>query len=161
MTPKQPPVVATWLLRHLGCSPNNEAVLGDLAEEYSRKGAMWYWRQVLKAIPVSAFRELVDINGWPSGRLWLASCGVDCLRRELTGPSRISFRRGLTLIRPCAGIAPSIERVSGVVVCSLCSSSFVLKPSNPVVFVPLDSDSVASHGVGDLRLDRRPRRHPF
>ena len=57
MTPKQPPVIATWLLRHLGSSPNNEAVLGDLAEEYSRKGAMWYWRQVLKAIPVSAFRE--------------------------------------------------------------------------------------------------------
>ena len=29
MTPKQPPVVATWLLRHLGSSPNNDAVLGD------------------------------------------------------------------------------------------------------------------------------------
>jgi hypothetical protein len=58
MTPNHPPVIATWLLRNLGSGPNNEAVLGDLAEEISRKGAMWYWRQALRAIPVSAFREV-------------------------------------------------------------------------------------------------------
>ena len=37
MTRKHPPVIPTWLLRTLGCSPNNEAVLGDLAEDYLRK----------------------------------------------------------------------------------------------------------------------------
>ena len=35
------------------------AVLGDLAERYSQNGgAIWYWRQALKAIPVSLFREI-------------------------------------------------------------------------------------------------------
>jgi hypothetical protein len=67
MRPKQPPVIATWMLRHFGCSPNNDAVLGDLAEEYFRKGAMWYWRQALKAIPVSAFRE-VRAHKWMAAR---------------------------------------------------------------------------------------------
>ncbi len=32
MTPKQPPRIARWMLKHLGCGPNNDAVLGDLAE---------------------------------------------------------------------------------------------------------------------------------
>jgi hypothetical protein len=46
------------MLRHFGCSPNNESFVGDLAEEYRRKGSLWYWRQALKAIPVSAFAEV-------------------------------------------------------------------------------------------------------
>ena len=59
MTPRRPPAIATWIWKHFGCGPNQEAVLGDLAEEYSRKGSrMWYWRQVLKAIPVSVFKEV-------------------------------------------------------------------------------------------------------
>jgi len=59
MTLKQPPRIATWLLKQLGCGPNQDAVLGDLAEQYTRKGSdMWYWRQTLKAIPVSFLREI-------------------------------------------------------------------------------------------------------
>jgi hypothetical protein len=34
MTPKQPPAIAAWMLRHFGSGPNNEALLGDLAEQY-------------------------------------------------------------------------------------------------------------------------------
>jgi hypothetical protein len=52
-TTKQPPALATWLLKHFGCGPNNDSVLGDLAEQYQNKSRMWYWRQVLKGIPVS------------------------------------------------------------------------------------------------------------
>jgi len=32
-------------------------VLGDLAEQYPRKSRTWYWRQVLKGIPVSVAKE--------------------------------------------------------------------------------------------------------
>lgn len=59
MTLKQPPTVATWLLKHFGSGPDKAAVLGDLAEQYARNdNAMWYWRQSMKAIPVSFFREV-------------------------------------------------------------------------------------------------------
>jgi len=56
---KQPPRIATWLLKYFGSGPNKDAVLGDLAEQYARKdSALWYWRQSLKAIPVSFVREI-------------------------------------------------------------------------------------------------------
>jgi len=55
----RPPKIARWLLEHFGCSPNNDAVLGDLAEQYLRKhSVMWYWRQAMKAITVSLFNEI-------------------------------------------------------------------------------------------------------
>lgn len=56
-TPKRPPAVAAWLFTHLGCGPNTDAVLGDLAEQYRHKSRLWYWRQVLKGIPVSVITE--------------------------------------------------------------------------------------------------------
>jgi hypothetical protein len=59
MTLKHPPRVATWLLKHFGSGPDKDAVLGDLAEQYSQtKSGVWYWRQVMKAIPVGFFREI-------------------------------------------------------------------------------------------------------
>ena len=55
----QPPRMATWMLKHFGSGPDNDTLLGDLAEQYQRKGnAMWYWRQALKAIPVSLLKEV-------------------------------------------------------------------------------------------------------
>ena len=59
MRSKQPPRIATWMLKHFGSGPNNDALLGDLAEQYLQKdSAMWYWRQAMKAIPVSFFKEI-------------------------------------------------------------------------------------------------------
>jgi hypothetical protein len=51
--------LARWLLTRFGCSPNNEAVIGDLDERFQagRSGA-WYWRQVFIAIWSSLFTEL-------------------------------------------------------------------------------------------------------
>jgi hypothetical protein len=55
----QPPRIATWMLKHFGSGPDNDTLLGDLAEQYRRNGsAMWYWRQALKAMPVSFFKEI-------------------------------------------------------------------------------------------------------
>ena len=67
MTQKQPPRIATWMLKHFGSGANKDAVLGDLAEQYQQKeDGMWYWRQVLKAIPISFFKEI-----W--GHKWIAA----------------------------------------------------------------------------------------
>jgi hypothetical protein len=54
------PKFATWLLMQLGCGPANEAVIGDLEEQFRRhpRTRVWYWRQVLIAIVGSAFQEI-------------------------------------------------------------------------------------------------------
>ena len=55
----QPPRIAAWLLRHFGCSPNNDAVIGDLDERYQRgRPAAWYWKQVAITITASLFKEM-------------------------------------------------------------------------------------------------------
>jgi hypothetical protein len=59
MTMRQPPKIATWLLKHFGSGPDKDVLLGDLTEQYSQNNsAMWYWRQTMKAIPVSFVREI-------------------------------------------------------------------------------------------------------
>jgi hypothetical protein len=59
MTSKQPPKVATWMLKHFGSGSDNNALLGDLAEQYREKDSMaWYWRQALSGIVVSLFKEI-------------------------------------------------------------------------------------------------------
>ena len=51
MTEKQPPVLATWLLKR--AARGNEALVGDLLEEYRRRrSTLWYWRQVLTTVVV-------------------------------------------------------------------------------------------------------------
>lgn len=59
MRSTNPPVVATWFLKQLGSGPNNDALLGDLIEQYGqRRSRIWYWRQVLVAIVVSFCRDV-------------------------------------------------------------------------------------------------------
>ena len=66
-----------WMLKHFGSGPDNDTLLGDLAEQYQRNGnTMWYWRQALKAIPVSLFKEI-------RGHKWIA--GGALLTGLLTG----------------------------------------------------------------------------
>ena len=51
MTEEQPPALATWLLKR--AARGNEALVGDLLEEYRRgRSAVWYWRQVLTTVVV-------------------------------------------------------------------------------------------------------------
>jgi hypothetical protein len=46
-----PPTTATWMLKHLVLGDRNEALEGDLLEEFQRgRSVSWYWRQVLWAI---------------------------------------------------------------------------------------------------------------
>jgi hypothetical protein len=90
MTPKPPPVIATWLLEHFGCGPNIDTVLGDLAEQYLHNGsAAWYWRQTMKAIPITFFREIRAHKG-VAARALLTVGPVDCFRTADLPPSRRS-----------------------------------------------------------------------
>ena len=76
MTSKKPPRVATWMLKRFGSGPNNDSVLGDLAEQYLQKdSAMWYWRQAMKAIPVSFFKEIQG-HKWIAARALLTGWGM-------------------------------------------------------------------------------------
>jgi hypothetical protein len=134
MKPKHPPVIATWLLRNLGSSPNNEAVLGDLAEEFSRKGAMWYWRQSLRAVPVSALRE-VRGHKWLAVRavvvafvLWTMFIGSELTLSYFLPPGpQVSLDLVQALRHPILGWSAVLYQpvVKG----------FVSEHSNPVVFV--------------------------
>jgi hypothetical protein len=60
----QLPQIATWLLKHLGCSPNKDAVIGDLGERYQKgRTRPWYWRQVLLTIMSQRLNQVRRISG--------------------------------------------------------------------------------------------------
>lgn len=59
MTVKRPPMTASWILVHF--SDSDEGLIGDLFEEYQRRGsAFWYWRQVAIAIGVGFVRGVLN-----------------------------------------------------------------------------------------------------
>lgn len=59
MKSSKPPALASWMLEHLTLGPTNEALAGDLLEDFQRRrSAAWYWRQVLGAIVLSFLNEL-------------------------------------------------------------------------------------------------------
>ncbi|HKV93050.1 MAG TPA: hypothetical protein VJW20_10935 [Candidatus Angelobacter sp.] len=59
MRSNNPPGIATWMLEHLTFGRKNEALAGDLLEEFRRgRPATWYWRQVLVAIVIGFAGEL-------------------------------------------------------------------------------------------------------
>jgi preprotein translocase subunit SecY len=52
MTERQPPPIATWLLQR--AARGNEALVGDLLEEYRRRRSVgWFWQQVLSTLVVN------------------------------------------------------------------------------------------------------------
>jgi len=72
MTVPAPPALATWLLHRMVPGENNEALAGDLLEEFHRRGSVaWYWRQVLGAMVAGFSKQLRA--GWPAtehGMVW-------------------------------------------------------------------------------------------
>jgi len=52
------PSIARWLLEHFGSGPDNDAIMGDIAEQYAQgRSRIWYWQQVVTAIAISMIRE--------------------------------------------------------------------------------------------------------
>ena len=59
MNRSKPPALASWLLEHLTRRTQNDALAGDLLEEFrSGRSAAWFWRQVLLAILASVASAL-------------------------------------------------------------------------------------------------------
>lgn len=59
MKRREPPPAATWMLTHLGSGHRNDALYGDLLEEFKAgRSEGWYWRQVLAACGISWFSAL-------------------------------------------------------------------------------------------------------
>ena len=59
MTIHQPPRLATWILKRLGSTIIEDALVGDLVEAYqTRRSPFWYWGQVGAAIGVGACRDV-------------------------------------------------------------------------------------------------------
>ena len=52
-----PPPLATWMLEHFTFGCRNEALAGNLYEEFrSGRSTSWYWRQVVGAIAIGLYR---------------------------------------------------------------------------------------------------------
>jgi hypothetical protein len=88
MKSTRPPSIATWVLEHLTFGDRNDALSGDLLEEFqSGRSSGWYWRQVLAAIATSYLREvrtralvvvfaalwIVPAQTWWSFAMWSAA----------------------------------------------------------------------------------------
>lgn len=59
MTHTEPPLIARWILERLVPSDRDDALAGDLHEEFcSGRSAGWYWRQVLSALAIRSLREI-------------------------------------------------------------------------------------------------------
>jgi len=58
MRSSKPPILATWFVEHLIPGPRNEALAGDLLEQFGQgRSVTWYWRQVLVAILTGFLKE--------------------------------------------------------------------------------------------------------
>jgi hypothetical protein len=102
MTSNQPPTIARWLLIHFGCSPDNDAVVGDLDERYDRDRAdAWYWRQVTVTLFVGFFKEIWNhkrramsgvLQGWTAVYLcYLLLQPADYYFEELFGNASLAY----------------------------------------------------------------------
>lgn len=61
MTRYEPPLLATWMLEHLAPGNRNEALAGDLLEDFhAGRSNRWYWRQVFAACVSAWLRYLGD-----------------------------------------------------------------------------------------------------
>jgi hypothetical protein len=58
MKSSKPPVLATWVVEHMVPGGRNDALAGDLLEQFSQgRSARWYWRQVFGAMIVGFSKE--------------------------------------------------------------------------------------------------------
>jgi hypothetical protein len=65
MRSADPPAIATWMLEHLTLAGKNDALAGDLLEEFRLgRPRSWYWSQVAVAITLGCAKGLR--NHWPA-----------------------------------------------------------------------------------------------
>lgn len=114
-----PPRIATWLLVSLGCDPNNEALVGDLIEQYQAcRSRMWYRGQVLRAVIVGVWAHLRE-------RPFLSFGSI------ISGPALAALLAALLqrVLLPYAVIGPLSYRTFSVVLWAACLASIHLTAS--------------------------------
>src|SRR5579871_4610102 len=89
MRSAKPPALATWLLEHFGPASTNDPIAGDLIEAYQhRRSRAWYWKEVLAAIAVGVYHEIIAHPflalrslsvGWASWYLFYYGVGPNLL----------------------------------------------------------------------------------
>ncbi|HEX4001467.1 MAG TPA: hypothetical protein VHX36_02390 [Candidatus Acidoferrales bacterium] len=58
MKSSKPPALATWLVEHAAPGKRNEALAGDLFEQFAQgRTSLWYWRQALGATLLAYAKE--------------------------------------------------------------------------------------------------------
>jgi hypothetical protein len=58
MRTSRPPFIASWILHRFGARPDNDAIAGDLLEQYQHgRSRLWYWREIIVAILTGAWSE--------------------------------------------------------------------------------------------------------
>jgi len=82
MKRENPPAVARWIVEHLVPGKKNDALVGDLLEEFRcGRSSLWYWRQVVSAFAVGSLQVLrakwlAFVFGFfwalPATALWIA-----------------------------------------------------------------------------------------
>jgi hypothetical protein len=111
MKSRRPPALATWLLEQLSRRDRNEALEGDLLEQFGRgRSVAWYWRQVLAAVFESFLQELHILCGAAGLTLLWVSVFVTSKQRLIyISRSRLfqtTFGWEVTLAWPVSVIAP-------------------------------------------------------
>lgn len=103
MNARTPPALAVWLLRRLRYFEYNEALAGDVQEEFaSGRSRRWYWRQTLMVIGRAMRHNLV--HEWPryivvfSVVLGIQLCCFLLLRRYLAPRGRWHWLSDLALV---------------------------------------------------------------
>jgi hypothetical protein len=60
---RRPPIIPTRLLRHFGCSTQNDEIIGDLIEQYQRgQSHCWYWKETIIAL-IQGFMTEMRLHG--------------------------------------------------------------------------------------------------
>jgi hypothetical protein len=63
MKSSKPPALATWLVEHVVPGDKNEALAGDLLEQFGQgRSASWYWRQVFVAMLMGLSKKLLILE---------------------------------------------------------------------------------------------------
>lgn len=65
MTLRKPPAIAAWMLQRMTPGNYNDALAGDLLEEFRQgRPLRWYWRQAIAAVVLERSRDLC--RQWPA-----------------------------------------------------------------------------------------------
>ena len=110
------PAVARWLLSSFGCSPKNDAILGDLDEQFQNgRSGGWYWRQALTAIVTGLWHE-ITAHKLLAIRAVVLAWGLLAVAAIVFKPV---FARLIEAIRPVSDLGAVLTLVLGIAISSI------------------------------------------